>query len=442
MKKKVIFIIIACFILVALIIGYMYTKTDLFKTDQQLFWKYAVKNNEMIDIFNNENISNVQSKKINNSYKVDSNLNIVTKDGTYNIQSKTNAKNLNDVFTYVDFTKDSNEIIDFNLIKKSNVVGIKMDELANGYITLKNSDLKSLISKIDINDYSKFPDNINFGNYIDVLQFSQEDINYITDKYTKLIISDTNKNNYSKNGTAGIKINNKIHTANAYKLKLSENESKKILEDIFFNLSTDSRTLNIISSKLKMLNLPNEYTQINLLSDKFKEIGENINAIQTTDNDLLEIIVYEEKSELIQTSIKIGNDRLIKVICEKENGIINIKQEILDESVNGKFVLSISDLMDKVLNNIEEVNILNEVKDDNSIISTSIDVKYENSDIKYTSLTEITNNIEENNDYEGSIKINLNNLTENQLKNFYNALIKTVSGLYQEKKNIIFSKSQ
>ena len=90
------------------------------------------------------------------------------------VNSNTNSKNLNDIFTQVEFTKDSENIVDFNLVKKNNVVGLKMDELANGYITLKNSDLKSLAEKIGLENTNSFPDNINWGTYVDILEIQQE----------------------------------------------------------------------------------------------------------------------------------------------------------------------------------------------------------------------------------------------------------------------------
>ena len=114
------------------------------------------------------------------------------------VSANTNAKNSSDVFTKIGLKKDNTDIIDCNFIKKNNIVGFKMDELANGYITVKNGNLKSLLQNMGIDNTTNFPDSINFETYSDVLELSQDDVNYITDKYTKLIISDTNKKNYSK----------------------------------------------------------------------------------------------------------------------------------------------------------------------------------------------------------------------------------------------------
>ena len=410
MKKKIISIIIVILLILVGVGVFLYLKTDMFKSNQQLFWNYAIKNSEVTELFNNDSVKEIKNKKINNSYKINSKLDINTEDGEYLINSNTNSKNLNDIFTQVEFTKDSENIVDFNLVKKNNVVGLKMDELANGYITLKNSDLKSLAEKIGLENTNSFPDNINWGTYVDILEIQQDDVDYISNKYMKLIINDTNKKNYEKSGSAGIKINDKIHTATTYKMTITENESKKILSDVFNELSKDSRTLNIISSKLKMLNLPSEYTQINYLSEKFTKIKSNIDSLETTDDELLEITVYAEKSELIQTDIKVKDERIIKIV----------------------------DVLNKIVSNVDEMIIDNHVSEDKNTMTTKVNVICKkNITISYISTTEITDNISTSNDYEQSKKIILNDLTKEQLQKLYNAIINNIKGIYQDKKALI-----
>ena len=108
---------------------------------------------------------------------------------------------------------------------------------------------------------------------------------------------------------------------------------------------------------MKMLNLSDEYSQINYISSKFSNIANNINSLDISDDELLEIIVYAEKNELVQTSIKIKQEKLIKIVNDKENNKINIKQEILKENLKDKFILSISDVLNKILSQIEEIEI-------------------------------------------------------------------------------------
>lgn len=431
-KKIVIIAILIILIIIAGVIVYLYKNTDYLKTKQQLFWKYAIQNSEITNLFNSEELSEIKRQKTINSYKANSQLKITNEGDIYTIDTNTNAKNTNDIFTYVEIEKNSNSVVDFNLVKKSNVVGIKMDELANGYITLKNSNLKDLAERIGIEDLDMIPENINVGTYLDLLEISDEDTTYITNKYTNLILSDTTKDNYSKGESMGIKIDDQIHTGTAYKISLTENETKKILRDIFLELSKDSRTLNLISSKMKLLNFGSEHTSVNTISNKFLEISEKINSVESTDDEFIEVTVYVENFELLQTNIKFKNENLIKITYDKENNNLKIKQELLNKKT--KFVLSISDALDKAISQIQEVDINTDVSEDKTEVTTNVDIICDNNlDISYNSTTKITNDIEMSSDYDESLKIIINDLNELQLKNLYKAILVTIPGIYQDK---------
>ena len=116
MKKKIISIIIVILLILVGVGIFLYLKTDMFKSNQQLFWNYAIKNSEVTELFNNDSVKEIKNKKINNSYKINSRLDINTENGKYLINSNTNSKNLNDIFTQVEFTKDSENIVDFNFL--------------------------------------------------------------------------------------------------------------------------------------------------------------------------------------------------------------------------------------------------------------------------------------------------------------------------------------
>lgn len=435
-KKKVLIIILIILLILTGVIIYFYKTTDFLKTDQQLFWKYAVQNTEIAEMFNNDEMENIKKKKVTNSYKSKGNIEIKKDNNVYTIDTDTNAKNVNDIFTFVELKRNSKNIVDFNFVKKSNVIGLRMEELANGYITLKNSNLKELAKKIGIEDDQNIPDNINVNTYMDILEISEKDIEYITEKYTNLIVSDTDKKNYSKCDPIEIKINDKIHNCKVYKISLTENECKKILSDIFLELSKDSKVLNLISSKLKLLNFSTEYTQVNVISSKFLEISNNIKTVETTDDEFIEIAVYVEDSELLQTNLKIKQEKLIKIVYDKENNKINIKQELLNQNqYNNKFILSISDALNKISEQVQEINIQNEVSEDQNNVFTKIEIICrEDLRITYNSTTEITDDIQMSDDYDKSIKIILNDLNELQLKNLYKAILRTIPSIYEDKK--------
>ena len=436
MKKKILVIIIILLLVIASVLFYLYQFTDLLKNDKQMFWTYVTKNSEITELFNNEQIESVKQKKVTNSYKQKSELKIKKGEDLYKVVADTNAKNSNDIFTTVKFEKDNTSIADLSLVKKSNLVGLKMDELANGYITLKNNNLKELAQNMGIENVDAIPESINTATYLDVLELSDEDISYITEKYAGVVIDSTGKSNYKKSDTAEIKINDEIHTAETYKIILTEEETKQILEKLLVELSNDSRTLNIISSKLKLLNFPSEYTSINYISSQFLDISKSINSVKATDDEFVEVTVYVENSKLLQTDIKYRDENLIKIVYDKENNTLNIKQDLLHQS--NKFILSISDALDYTIGQIREINIKTDVSEDNSEITTNVYVTCDNKlDITYTSTTKITDNINMSNDYEDSLKIILNNLNEAQLKNLYSAITENTKQLVEEKINLV-----
>ena len=75
--------------------------TDFFKSDKQLFWEYAIKNTEAVELFNNESIESIKKKKVSNSYKQKSELVITKNNDKYTVVADTNALNTNDIATQV-----------------------------------------------------------------------------------------------------------------------------------------------------------------------------------------------------------------------------------------------------------------------------------------------------------------------------------------------------
>ena len=125
-------------------------------------------------------------------------------------------------------------------------------------------------------------------------------------------------------------------------------------------------------------------------------------------------------------------------IYDKENNKINLKQELLNDNITNKFVLSISDVLNKIVSNVDEMIIDNHVSEDKNTMTTKVNVICKNNiTISYISTTEITDNISTSNDYEQSKKIILNDLTKEQLQKLYNAIINNIKGIYQDKKALI-----
>lgn len=432
MKKKILIGLIVFLLIAGGVLFYLFKYTNLLLTKEQIFWKYAIKNAEVVELFNREEIKNIRQKKSNNSFKQNSKINISKDDDLYQITAQTNAKNSNDIHTYAYLEKNSEKIIDANFVKKSNMISVKVDELADFYITIKNNNLKELANKVGIEDTELIPDSINTCNYLELLEISDDDASYISKKYANLFMSKTNGKNYEKLENTKIKIDQENYDVEAYRFTLTENEMKDISSTLCTTLSEDSRTLNLISTKLKLLNFSPKYTSINYLSGKCKEFSDSIDSVKTTDDEFIQITVYVQGQDLIQTNIKFKDENLVKIIYNKKENSLSIQQEILNKS--NMFILSISDALDYAISKIKTVNIKTETQNDKIITKAYVECE-DNLSITYEAETEITNDIEDNTDYENSQNVVLNDLSQDKLQYIINALTQNVKELYNEKIN-------
>ena len=311
-----------------------------------------------------------------------------------------------------------------------------MDGLANGYISVKNNNLNELANKIGIEDSTQFPNNLNWFNYYDLLYLSQNDAKYISDKYSKLISKSLSNNNYSKDDS-GIKIKEVTHTSVGYKVTLNEDETKQILKVIFTSLSQDSRILNIISAKLKLLNFPSKYTEINYLSNWCSEYANKLDSINSTESPFLEITAYTENGELLQTNFKIADSRIFELTFDKGNNEIVLKQENIGRGENNSKIY-LSEPINTIVENLQEIYIKNEFLNDSDGIKTSCNMKFfDKTNVEFSSKLQIKDSVEKDTDYDESRKVVLNELDHDDLKFMYNAIVQKLKMIYEEKKAVV-----
>ena len=149
------------------------------------------------------------------------------------------------------------------------------------------------------------------------------------EEYYNLLKNNSPDTSYSKDSNS-IKINEKEYNTKAYKLSLSGEESANIQISLLSKLSQDSIMMDFITSKFKLLNMSNEYTDINTLNirmqEKIKKLKENSENAED-----ISITVNEYKQKNIQTEIKV-NQNVFLITHIEENG-----EEILILQFNDKY---------------------------------------------------------------------------------------------------------
>lgn len=457
-KSKKVLIIILIILLVLLTIGgifaYLYIKTDMFKTNEQLFWKYMSKNTEISDILfaktdsKNEKQSYTQKAKLefeteNKEMEMLNNI-VLNSETIYN-------SNTNKAYSQLLINFKQAELFKFECLKNGNTYAIRNDEIANGYIAVENNELKQLAQNIGV-DSNNIPNQIKNVDFSKISEITNEEKQHIIDTYSKVIKNNIGEDKYKKIENAelaNIKADGKV---TAYAVSLTEKEYQKLKIDILETLKTDSITLNLIVNKMKVLNLPENYASINELNSKIGELIEQLKTEQVLEEEYLTVTVYACDGETLNTQIKIGDKTTIDIACIKEESKIIINQTSTENN--------------NILGSLEKITIINKNTseeeyfmlniEDSEKEALSVEIKKEklNSGYKKTASVNmfgITAKYTEENSSEvlkdipnikESTNINLNSLEKEKLNILLNKLQQRINTIIEEKKKMIYNVEQ
>ena len=301
-KKKILLIIIPIVIIliIAAIIAVLYFTTDLFKSNEELFWKYFAQNQDVFDVIKNDKQAEQSQFKTNNSYTSDGNLSLVI------AQGENSSKQLNVVTTarhdittnrtYADATLKNGDIDLFkaSYINSGDIYAVSCDEIFQGYVGTENSGLTQLAANFGIEN---FPDSINVNEYTNLLDVTDEEWAHISETYLPVIMNVISEESYTK-ASEEIQVNGQTYNANVYGIQITGENLKQLIINGLTTLRGDTQTLVMLSNKLSTLGLGIEYTDTSNLALKIDELIDNMQNVTIGDN--LYINVYENNDEVIR----------------------------------------------------------------------------------------------------------------------------------------------
>lgn len=462
MKKKtgiiITIIIISVTLIVAGIFAFLHFATDIFKSNEQLFWKYASNSSQLAKMLTNENKTEQKNWKATHSYTAKGDLSIaVTKEtGTQTIKLGTTEKyNQNTRRNYADITLYNVEAehLKASYINSEDIYAIYCKDIYEPYyIGFRNSDLKQFIEKLGIPNTENIgiPDAISFGRSKNVpklpLSISEEE-KYLSDTYFNMLLSSIPEEKYTKTEKESITINNQSYETVGYQLDLSGEEIKQIIVNLLSKAKDDEQLINYLSLKV-FSDFDKESIQ--------KIIDGMITSIQQIQNpvDKISFVVYQPKKGI--TKIRIKDNRIAEIVIdiddskenkknvdisfnssESENAQmqtvmqVEMEKQILDSMII--YTTNIVDnksgyqlVMNTSLGNVMEDKIENNSKitifDNDTTIETSyyktIQVANEEVDIQ-----ELTN----------TSAVVVNNYPREQLENFFEGLGRRIEQIIPEK---------
>ena len=476
-KKRIILVIsiITVLVLIALVLtgGFLYIKTDMFKSNEELFAKYLSQNINIFDCLTNEYaetikdslenekyVSNIegkvefekneednQSENENTEQRTDNAVNDIKLSINSDVDGSNNTYHRN-----IKIMQDDKSIVGIQTLKSSNSYGVKFKGVKQ-YIA-DNSNSEKLADILGLNDYQTVIalgeidlDKINIA---EIVKLTEEEKTTLSNKYLTLVNSKLSKNNYKKQSNALITLNEQSFNTTAYSIEMPREKYIEIMTDVINQTINDeiiTNKINLVEEKIKSV-----YTDFKPEKSLRKQINEILdNKLEEIKNDVgsdtIKITVYQNNMQTVRTTLEIGEKKYtldiydntgfryenIKLGTSEDSNAIEFKRTGTNESE--EIIIQSEKVEANSMTNITQIGI--NKKKENEDIKKEIKIEMKNE--KYNSNIQFKNDIKivdsfnedekietiddmENNLKENSKIVYLNDFSNEQIENFSNAI--------------------
>ncbi len=363
-RRTLIVVIIAVILLIiAVVCILLYINTDMFKSSQTLFLKYAGKGIENLgtitQVISNEYDEQLETNPYtsNTQIKVNYIENLgTTAESTENsinslqltIDGQTNKQEQYD-YKNIKLLKDNNQEMRVEYIQENNNYGLRFSDLFNQFAMIENSNLKNLYKNMGYTDeeVANIPDSISINeNLFNDINFSSEEIETLKEKYLNVITQNISKDNFSKLSNQNITINNQSYIADGYALTLTKEQLNNMYVNLLETLKQDEIILGKIDNlqnKINTINLYQQNSTINIKDEFVNSINQKIQEINQSNigSDQTQITAYEMDGQTAKIAIKtaeyeidfdsLGNNGFLQLSLIKGE---NTSEIILERNTN------------------------------------------------------------------------------------------------------------
>lgn len=456
-KKWITIAIVAVVLVIIAIIGAIVVmNTDLFKSDKTLFWKYVGKEFES-GIPQSTQLQDIEKMKEQSPYTIkgevtatstDEELNNTLAKIKLNIESETDKVN-NYTHTNTKIGYANATIFNLDYANVDDIYALKSDEIVTVYLGIKNENLKVLFQKLGVTDTSSIPNKIEIKNYNEILKISDEEKAHINETYTNIIVNNIPEDSYSKQTESVIEKDGVSYNTTSYRLDLAGTEISNILVNVLNTLKTDSITLNLITTKAKMLELNDEYTTVDGINSAIDDMIEEIQNTEFTDTSF---VVYSYKGETIATEILFRNEQKMTIYNEQGN-IKVVVEDLTGNSEYGVISMNVAYAITSTHSNINiklaagekdtiELDITNTGSATQGNLQTLYDFTVTDENDKATSIAynqtlEFVSEIENKEVLDETNCAILNDYSQEQLSSLMQALVNQIVLVYNQKAQML-----
>ena len=418
--KKIGIIIIVIILILAIVAGvttYLFLKTDVFKSNKQLFYKYTTQAIEQVEkMTDSKTIEKYKEEMKSESYETNTSIDFKYSEGG-EVSSGYNKLNVNmktqkeDEYNYknAQILFGDKSIVQVEGIQDQSLYGIRFTNIFNQFVTLQDG---KNIEGLDLTDENlKLIKNIIEDNeeFYNGILFSKQDYQDLKEKYLPIIVDILNTGTFSKQNNTVITINSQTVKVKEYSCKITGLQVQNLIIKLLDTLRDDDIIVN------KIQNLLND-------SKKYEDcISETLRKVEDTEFSEMKIVIYEQKGKTIRTDINIGKDTItIESSNENSKEILKVKHEELNNEKEVGQEITIS----KATTETNEQYILSGEKvdgDEKYTLDATIDSDYKNINLNLDFYKDIVNiNVKAQNSITNTInqKVELgttNNIVANNL---------------------------
>lgn len=332
MKKssKIIIIVLSVVLVLGAIVGtllFLFFKTDVLKSNNEVFFKYLSQNVEKIeDITNPKIIENYTNLNNREKYEMRTTLNVEYSEGgemsnPFNEVTATALTQKDVGYNYSDFKLlfgDQN-VIELEGVQEDSLVGIRFTNLLSKFVSI---DLDKELQLVDGDSNEEYVNNLedstNEAKQIIKDLLSKENIEELKNKYFNVIVNTLKMSNFSKQSNSIITVNSEQKKVDIYTVEISSNNMQNLVLEI----------LRDISSEEKFTNLYEKYPALQ------KHIENLIRTAEVTEMPTTKVMVYKKGNESVGLEIDYGTKRCVIYVDSKANttqlqyNVLNSEKEI------------------------------------------------------------------------------------------------------------------
>jgi len=382
-KNKLLIIIITIILVIAVASGvfaYLFFKTDIFKSNQELFVKYFTPNIDTFEkIMDSSTIQIYKDLKDENKFESNSNIKLISSEGgevsnpLNNFTLKINSQK-DDEQSYfygdVQIFYEDKTYFEAEVIKEQEQYGIRFPEIIKQFITVSGQDEIENVTE-DFGIEAK-----QFGIITNIIN---RDEKLISDEQLNAIIQEASEGTFEKQRNTIITYNGETIKTNAYTVTLKGEQIKKIFEILSENTGVEFENKIFLETKITVYEQKQNTirTVVETQFDKYAIENENQTGMIKTKidySDLRNEQIVEYNFEITKANTENGEnfEIIADVLEDKENYTIALLSEMqftdneiqVDLEINHKQdITTTSVVLENVVtigNDFEKAEVLNE----------------------------------------------------------------------------------